>query len=82
MVVQNNNYGKSSITVKHTQHTMSVHYSIRKPNWLLHYLGSEFIQIFMTTTCCYSWNNMLKRIVLCVNYNNEYEINKNWVIKT
>jgi len=33
-----NNYGKSSITVKHTQHdyhTMSEHYSIMYPYWLL-----------------------------------------------
>jgi len=62
MVVQYKNYGKSSITVKHSQHTMSVSYSIRIPNWFLHYFGSEFIQIFMTTICCYSGNDMLKRI--------------------
>ena len=54
MAVQYNIYGKSSITIKHTRHTISVHYSIRYPNWLLHYFGSEFIQIFMTATYCYS----------------------------
>ena len=80
MAVQYNNYGKSSIKVKHTQHTMSVHYSIRYPNWLLHYLVFEIIQFFMI--CCYSWNGMLKRIGSSANYNNRYEINKNWVIKT
>jgi hypothetical protein len=82
MVVQYNNYGKSSMTVKHTQHTLSVHYSIRNPNGFLHYFGSEFMQIFMTTTCCYSWNDILKRIGLSANYNmynNRYEINKKTV---
>jgi len=34
MVVQYNNYGKSSITKKCSQHTMSVHYTIRNPHWL------------------------------------------------
>ena len=82
MVVQCNNSCKSSIRVKHAQHTMSVHYSIRYPNWFLHYFESEFIQIFMTATYCYSWNDMLKHIGLCANYNNRYEINKKWFIKT
>jgi hypothetical protein len=35
MVVQHSNYGKFSITVKHTQHTVSVHYSIRDPTFFL-----------------------------------------------
>jgi hypothetical protein len=77
MLVHYNNYGKSSITVKHTRHTVSVPYSIRNPNWLLHYMRSEFIQFFMTTICCYSWNDMLKRIELSANYNmnnNRYKI--------
>ena len=53
--------------------TGPVHYSIM----LLHYFGSEFIQIFMTMTCCYSGNDTLKRIGLNANYNNRYEMNKN-----
>ena len=69
MVVQYNNYGKSSITIKCSQHTMSVHYTVID---YLHYFGSQFIQIVMTTTCCYSGNDILKRIRLSANYSNRY----------
>ena len=42
MVVQNSNYNKFSITVKHTQHTVSVHYSIRDPTFFLQLIFTLF----------------------------------------
>jgi hypothetical protein len=59
MVVQYNNYGKSSITVKDTQHTMSEHY-ISYPNWFYTIWGLNLYdfswQRFVVTREMTCWN--------------------------